>query len=181
MVSLSPQLLIASARSLVGTGLPGATLAPPAETTDGLRPSWDLSFIQHCGHLSHRDPATGESSWPIPAGISRGQLAALGGERGVLHETPETGDIFLQYGPSRKAYVHAGIVMSVLGSGRYTPARPFHDIYSVEGDTGPFGQLYGGCILRVRRRLRPGAGDRFLRWVQLDDAAHPVAQRQRSA
>ena len=181
MLSLSPQLLIASARSLVGTGAVGAVLDPATDAEGELRPAWDLHFIQRCGHLSHRDPETGESSWPLPPGMSREELESFGTERGVLQKTPEAGDIFLQYGPSRKAFVHAGIVMAVLGSGSYLPGKPYHDLYTVEGDTGPLGQLYGGCILRVRRRLRPGAGDRFLRWVQLGAAPHPIADSMRAA
>ena len=176
MLCLSPHLLIASARSLVGTGfVPGAPDPAPAVPGEA-RASWDLTFIQHCGHWSHRDPITGESSWPIPLGIDRADLPTFGSVRGILHETPESGDIFIQYGPSRKAYVHVGIVMAVLRSGRYDPKTPYHDLYTVEGDTGPFGQLHGGLTLRVRRRLRPAAGDCFLRWVELDACAHRIAE-----
>lgn len=174
MLCLSPHLLIASARSLVGTGLlaggSDSTASGPARS----RPSWDLRFIQHCGHWSHRDPLSGESSWPIPAGLARADLATFGSVRGILHQMPEVGDIFLQYGPSRKTVVHVGIVMAVLGSGRYCPKTPYHDLYTVEGDTGLFGELHGGLTLRVRRRLHPGAGDRFLRWVELDACAHRI-------
>ena len=176
MLCLSPHLLIASARSLVGTGLLTSAPGPAPCPLSGSRPSWDFTFIQHCGHLSHRDPISGESSWPIPARLAREELATFGEVRGILHAIPEAGDIFLQYGPSRKAYVHVGIVMAVLRSGQYCPKTPYHDLYTVEGDTGPFGQLHGGLTLRVRRRLRTAAGDCFLRWVELDACAHRIAE-----
>ena len=177
MLSLSPQLLIESARSLVGTGrVPGA--GDPTEHLGTSRTSWDLQFIQHCGHASHCDPGSGESWWPIPAGVTYTELAQLGTDAGILHETPEVGDVFLKFGPGRKAFVHVGIVMGVLGSGEYSPKKPFHDVYAVEGDVGLCGQLYGGEIRRVRRRLCPSAGDRFLRWAALgvDEQTSPEQQ-----
>lgn len=176
MLCLSPHLLIASARSLVGTGLLAGEPDPAAGLPRGPRPSWDLAFIQHCGHWSHRDPVSGESSWPIPRGLTRDELATFGTVRGILHPTPEPGDIFLQYGRRRKTFVHVGIVMAVLRSGGYCPKTPYHDLYTVEGDTGCFGQLHGGLTLRVRRRLHPAAGDRFLRWLDLDSCAHRITE-----
>ena len=174
MLCLSPHLLIASARSLVGTGLVADEPDPAVGRPRGARPSWDLTFIQHCGHWSHRDPVSGESSWPIPGGLTRDELATFGSVRGILHRRPQMGDIFLQYGRRRKTFVHVGIVMAVIRSGWYCPKTPYHDLYTVEGDTGRFGQLHGGLTLRVRRRLNPGAGDRFLRWVDLDACAHRI-------
>lgn len=163
-----------------GTGrVPSAGDA--ASVTPGTRTSWDLQFVQHCGHASHCDPRTGESSWPIPAGVTYAVLAQLGTEAGILHEAPEVGDVFMQYGPSRKAFVHVGIVMGVLASGKYSAKKPYHDLYTVEGDIGICGQLYGGQILRVRRRLRPQSGDRFLRWVALDVGEQPAYEEQRVA
>ena len=174
MLCLSPHLLIAAARSLVGTGFVTSAPGPAPCAAGGSRPSWDFTFIQHCGHLSHRDPISGESSWPIPAGLARDELVTFGEVRSILHATPAAGDIFLQYGPSRKAYVHVGIVMALLRSGQYCPKTPYHDLYTVEGDTGRYGQLHGGLTLRVRRRLNPATGDCFLRWVELDACAHQI-------
>ncbi|MDB4913086.1 MAG: hypothetical protein JWM95_730 [Gemmatimonadetes bacterium] len=185
MLSLSHQLLIAKARALVGTGLV-AEIALDETSSDGdasvgflhvrARPSWDLAFVQHCGYWSHRDPSTGRSSWPIPRNITRSELAQFGTARRILHERPSTGDIFLQYGPSRKAFVHVGIVMAVLDEGAYELEAPYFDLYTVEGDTGVHGQLRGGKTLRVRRRLCPGRGDRFLSWMELDPHVQQLAR-----
>ena len=184
MLCLSSHLLIARARGLVGRGLvsderpeptgPGHDAGPVPESS-GERPPWDLSFVQHCGYWAHCDAQTGESAWPIPAGLTREGLAAFGEERGILYATPDVGDIFLQYGRSRKAFVHVGIVMRVLGSGQFCPKTPYFDLYTVEGDTGPNGRLHGGQTLRVRRRLNPGAGDRFLSWMELEPYARQLA------
>ena len=158
MLCLSPHLLIASARSLVGTGSLG-----------------NLALIEHCGHSSHYDDETQSSSWPIPPGLTIPGLAKFGTSRGVLYDTPDDGDIFLQYGPSRKTFVHACIVASVLASGQFDEKRPYYDVYTIEGDTDSLGRLGGGWTMRVRRRLYPALGDRFLRWVELDGYAEQLA------
>ena len=49
-----------------------------------------------------------------------------------------------------------------------------------EGDTDERGQLGGGKTMRVARRLSESAGDRFLRWVDLDAAGKVVQLRARS-
>lgn len=184
MLCLSSHLLIAKARGLVGRGLVSDERREPAgfageaclvPDSSDLRPPWDLSFVQHCGYWAHRDAQTGESSWPIPAGLTREGLADFGEEHGILYATPDVGDIFLQYGRSRRTFVHVGIVMSVLGTGQFCPKTPYFDVYTVEGDTGANGRLHGGLTLRVRRRLNPGAGDRFLSWMELEPYARQLA------
>jgi len=176
--------LTARTRGLVGGGLvtdkwpEPAVLGHDAEAVPGnsdARPPWDLSFVQHCGYWAHRDAQTGESSWPIPAGLTREGLADFGEEHGILYATPDVGDIFLQYGRSRRTFVHVGIVMSVLGTGQFCPKTPYFDVDTVEGDTGANGRLHGGLTLRVRRRPNPGAGDRFLSWMELEPYARQLA------
>lgn len=188
MLCLSSHLLITKARALVGSGLvsddrpgPRGVGSAAADEPDRRheRPSWDLSFVQHCGYWAHRDPTTGESSWPIPAGITRTELGKFGEKAGILYDTPEGGDIFLQYGPFREAFVRVGIVMEVLGSGYLLTKEPFFELYTVESDTGPQGQLHGGLTRRVRRELRPSTGDRFLSWMELDPSASQLAGRRR--
>ena len=184
MLCLSSHLLIARARGLVGRGLVSDERREPAgfghdagavAANNDVRPPWDLSFVQHCGYWAHRDTQTGASAWPIPAGLTREGLAAFGEEHGILYATPDVGDIFLQYGRSRGNFVHVGIVMRVLGTGQFCPKTPYVDLYTVEGDTGANGRLHGGQNLRVRRRLNPGNGDRFLSWMELDPYAQQLA------
>ena len=79
----------------------------------------------------------------------------------------------LQYSSKRREFIHAGIVVSVLASGRYTQHRSYVDVYSIEGDTDADGGRCGGRALRVRRRLLPSHGDRFLRWTAICPARRP--------
>ena len=187
MLSLSSHLLITKARSLVGEGLvsddrpvpPGAgSVSDDEPERHHERPSWDLSFVQHCGYWAHRDPRTGESYWPIPAGMTRTGLGKFGEKARILYDTPEVGDIFLQYGPFNETFVRVGIVMGIVGSGHLLLTKePFFLLYTVESDTGPQGQLHGGLTLRVRRRFQPATGDRFLSWMELDPSAAQPARR----
>jgi hypothetical protein len=57
--------------------------------------------------------------------------------------------VFLQYSSRRREFIHAGIVVSVLASGRYTQHRSYVDVYSIEGDTDADGGRCGGRALRV--------------------------------
>ena len=187
MLCLSSHLLITKARALVGEGLVSDDRPVPPEAGSVSddeperrheRPSWDLSFVQHCGYWAHRDPKTGESSWPIPAGLTRTGLGKFGEKARILYDTPEVGDIFLQYGPARGTFVRVGIVMGIVGSGYLLTKEPFFLLYTVESDTGPQGQLHGGLTLRVRRRFQPNTGDRFLSWMELDRSATQLAGRR---
>ena len=176
MNRLSPLLLIASAGTLVGLGVKGTF---PEESPDDVldaddasrevdRRSADVRLIQECGFWSHYDHRSRRSSWPLPRGMTTQELAVFGRTRGILHDEPEAGDIFLQYAPQRKAYLHAGIVLGLLGSGRFTPTTPYYDVYTIEGDTDKYGRLGGGKTRRIRRRLLTALGDCFLRWADLD-------------
>ena len=94
-------------------------------------------------------------------------------KKGLLRDTPEWGDIFLQYSTPLKEYIHAGIVLSAMERGRYTHLRSYVDVYTIEGDTNAHAGRRGGRVLRVRRRLLPSHGDCFVRWT-----AEPVPQKE---
>lgn len=176
MFRLSPEQLIVGARTLaamsVSEQFDGTTRRDPdigqrveAERTD----SWDVRFIQHCGFWSHYDHKSRTSAWPIPQTVTTtAELAEFGEQHAILRETPRTGDIFLQYGPQRKAFVHSGIVVDVLASRQFAGKPPHFDLYTIEGDTDEFGRLHRGRAMRVRRQLSPELGDRFLRWPALE-------------
>lgn len=167
MTRLSPQLLIAAAGTFIESGIPtGAFFGPPRE--DATHKSWDLQLIHHCGHWAHFDYPGGRTSWPLPLAESPAQLAAFGSSRDVMYDEPEVGDIFLQFAPRVRTFVHAGIVVGSLDAGRYSRNEPYVDIATIEGDTDEQGRLGGGRTMRVRRRLSSVSGDRFLRWAELD-------------
>ena len=178
MYALSPQLLIAAAGTMVSLGVDakcafGAEISdePAARGAGDL--SWDLKFVERCGYWSHYDYRCGKSSWPIPRGMSINELGLFAVSNEILVDEPESGDVFLQYSSRRREFIHAGIVVSVLASGRYTQHRSYVDVYSIEGDTDADGGRCGGRALRVRRRLLPSHGDRFLRWTAICPARKP--------
>jgi hypothetical protein len=177
MLRLSPVLLIATAGAFVGLGaLPGdhgpggfvRQIHAVHASDPTSRASWDVPLIQHCGYWSHFDHRYEQSAWPMAGASTTEELAAFGKERRVLREEPAEGDIFLQYAPARGSFVHAGIVVAVLKSGRYDESTPYFDVATIEGDTDASGEIGGGVAMRVKRRLSPASGDRFLRWAELE-------------
>jgi hypothetical protein len=190
MIRLSPQLLIATAHAFVGLdrpplnadqyeGIPGA---PPDALTRAGRPGMqlDVMLVNHWGFWSHFELRSERSSWPIPAVHTANELANFGFKRRALHDEPLEGDIFLQYTPRARIFVHAGIVAQVCGTGCYSRVARYYDIITIEGNTNARGELGGGHTMRVSRRVWPGIGDRFLRWVELEgyDAITKSSARQ---
>ena len=184
MIRLTPRLLIATAGALVGLGASSRDHQPGgpidqiclAQTSQPHHATWDVPLIQHCGYWAHFDYRAEQSAWPIPTASTAAELATFGLARGVIHESPEEGDIFLQYSPKERSFVHAGIVASVTGTGRLNlQTLPYFDVASIEGDTDPSGGLHGGSMRHVVRRLSPADGDRFLRWSDLDEYDHYLA------
>ena len=95
------------------------------------------------------------------------ELAQFGARNRLLRIEPQDGDIFLLFSPKACAFVRAGLVVQVRGRGRLTPGGDYYDVTTIEGDTNERGELGGGKVLRVERRLSTAAGDRFLRWADL--------------
>jgi hypothetical protein len=191
MIRLSPYLLIATASALLRLGAhpedhaPGGpidqlrTALPLDDEPEGVEPvgaPWDVPLVLHCGYWSHFDHRSERSAWPVAAVRTSPELAAFGAQHGVIHDSPEDGDIFLQYGPRQRRFVHAGIVVSVVAHGRSSRSTPYFDVVTIEGDTDQSGRLGGGVTLRVKRRLSPAAGDRFLRWTELERYDHYLAR-----
>ena len=177
MVRLSPQLLIVTAGALVGVGVDGErAFATPSEVTPAIdvapkaesSASWNIRFLDHCGYWSHYDHRSRHSSWPIPQRLGAHELAAFGASRDILRKIPSPGDLFLQYARRQSSFVHAGVVVLVNDTGSMDAGAPYFDVYTIEGDTDHAGRLRGGRAMRVRRRLSPSLGDRFLRWADLD-------------
>jgi hypothetical protein len=172
MIRLAPQLLIAAASSLVGLGEHPSEHAEGglihrllAGATDG---SWDAALVHHLGYRSHYDHRSDWSAWPVAAPRAAEDLGAFGARTGVLRESPEEGDIFLQFSPLRRIFVHAGIVVQVCTRAKINEMTPYFEVVTIEGDTDGHGRLRGGRTMRITRRLSPSSGDRFLRWVDLD-------------
>ena len=87
MISLTPQLLIATANAFVGV------------TRDfgyKMEGSLDVALVQHWGYWSHFDVRSERSSWPFETARTTSDLAKLGVALGILRDRPECGDVFLQ-------------------------------------------------------------------------------------
>ena len=184
MFRLSPQLLVATTSAVVRLTPPDAPMLHDAQPHPSLgtgaasepgRCSHDIALIQQCGYWSHYDCRSRRSCWPLPWMLTAADLAIFGLEHGILHDAPEDGDIFLQYAPQKESFVHAGIVASVLARGEYHAAAPYFDVYTMEGGVDESARVGGSRTLRVRRRLSPGLGDRFLRWTELEARAESLA------
>jgi hypothetical protein len=177
MARLSPQVLVQFARNAVHKELkwkPTAQHAPPipdgAVTDDPLAAlgTLDVRLLQQLGFRAYYDETAKESAWPLPLGMSPHELALFGADCGILYEHPEIGDIFLQRSFRIKEYIHAGLVMTVDGQGCIDDHTVYYDNSTIEGDTDHRGLLGRGYTCKLRRRLSPTLGDRFLRWSELN-------------
>ena len=179
MSRLSPQVMVQFTRRLVHQELkwkPTALHAPEIpdsavtdDPTAGCAPL-DVRFLQQMGFRAFYNEVTGTSAWPVPLGMTPYELALFGKAHGILHREPEGGDIFLQRGFRRSEYVHAGLVMTVDGKGVLDERIEYFETSTCEGDTDHRGMLHCGHTAKLRRRLSPTQGDRFLRWCDLEVA-----------
>ena len=174
MIPLSPALLVAAASSLVGAK-PGADNAlvdlflrevrqPPGQP-------WSVAFVHHVGFWSHYDHRVARSSWPLPATASCLELGEFARVRAAIKQEPAIGDVFLEYSPVFKRFIHAGIVVSVDGA-RATPRGDTRFVCStVEGRANPMNPRESRIALVRSRHLSCVGGDRFIRWAGLESRA----------
>lgn len=183
----SPALLIAAANAFVGIGGDASIARPRGQSalaseflrgvgietdpmTDGSdHVAWHTAFVHHIGYWSHYDQETDESSWPLPASPSAEQLGAFANDHGLLSSEPEPGDLFLLWGPAKRAFVRSGIVVSVEGSGFTWKGKACHHCAVIEGNTNEGRSATGGLTLRHLRRLSAAHGDTFVRWYEIDE------------
>lgn len=180
-MKLDPQLLIAAANAFVGLREEGGdnrgqmvemflreVRQPPGEP-------WCAAFVHHVGYWSHFDAAIRKSSWPLPATASCWELGQYALVRRILFKDPQPGDVFLAFSRSLGRFHHAGIVVSV--DARYPAGvaepgpRGSEGLWvctTVEGNTNDDGSVNGNATLRKTRRFNTLSGDRFVRWVELE-------------
>ncbi len=169
---LLPHRLVAAMSAFVGV-LDHARFANPDRWNRGLARDlglapgdrWDVALVQHCGYWSHYDHACDASHWPIPIVQTPEDLALFAASHALLRSQPIPGDIWLQFSPSRERYVRAGVVAGVMHRGRWKRRRFYYEVLSIEGDTGNAGELGGGNVLRIARRISPWHGDLIVRWA----------------
>jgi hypothetical protein len=89
-------------------------------------------------------------------------------KRGVLKEEPDEGDVFLLWNTQLVRFAHTGIVVRVRGDGETPGSGAWFDCDTIEGNTDLGGSREGDGVMKRVRRFYPKAGDRFIRWVDLD-------------
>jgi hypothetical protein len=186
MIPLSPVLLIAAAGALMDGARAEGDLARSAERfRAGVGPDgagsdrWDVAFVHHAGYWAHFDHRTGKSTWPLPGVTDCEELAAFARTSHVLSIEPAPGEVFLLWSPSKRRFVHAGIVLAAERFGVGGLERARYECHTMEGNITATGCMGGDRLARVRRILAPGRGDRTVRWADLTPRA--VATRRRAA
>ena len=194
MIPLTPAFLIAGASGFVGmreTGpnrgqmidifLKGVGLEPIGN--DPGQP-WCAAFVHHVGYWSHYDHASAKSSWPLRATGSCYYLGLDAKQKGILKEEPLDGDVFLVWSPALMRFAHTGVVARVRERGKTPGGNRWFDCDTIEGNTNDTGGREGWGVLRKLRRFYVDAGDRFIRWADLDQrplAGNPLAELKPAA
>lgn len=122
--------------------------------------AWDAAFVHYVGRRSHYGHQ--RTSWPLHAPESAEQLAHEAREREWMADEPIPGDVYLLWSPSRRAFVHTGIVVDVLGLRKPIGEHDAHVCEVIEGNTSVNNPLQGNLVLRRQRHFT--AADRFVRW-----------------
>src|ERR1041385_425513 len=103
MKSLAPEYLVTSATNYLGQGEekqhpPGRLVEQflrQARQPIAVGAAWDTAFVSHGGYWGHWDNDGDHSGWPLPITAKAHELFCFAEERGVLHEEPEYGDVFV--------------------------------------------------------------------------------------
>ncbi len=91
-------------------------------------------------------------------------------KRGILRSEPQDGDVFLLWNAKLGRFAHTGVVARVRATGATTGTERGFECDTIEGNTDAGGSREGDGVMRSVRRFYPKAGDRFVRWVELDRA-----------
>jgi hypothetical protein len=81
----------------------------------------------------------------------------------------------LLWSPVREQFVRAGILLSPGDFGVTMRGVPYQECLTIETNTNERRTAEGDSILRRSRRLSAGAGDRFIRWHEVDVRAERMA------
>ena len=133
------------------------------------------AFINYVGYWSHYDHVYGASSWPLPATASAHELGEDARARGVLHDEPMVGDVFLLWSSPKQKFVRAGIVLRPGDFAVNVRGTPYQEVEVIEANTNEAHGEDGGLVLKHLRRLSAELGDRFVRWSELDVRAERMA------
>jgi len=172
MIPLTPSFLIAAANTLIGLREEGLNRGQMVElflrgVHRGAGQPWPAAFVHHVGYWSHFDHEARKSSWPLPATASCYVLARDAKRLDVLRDEPQDGDVFLLWNVQRASFEHTGIVACVRREGEKWGRGAWYDCDTIEAKRH-VGVSTDGGVRRCVRRFYPKAGDRFIRWADLD-------------
>lgn len=171
MITLSPALLVAAASSLVGAEPTYDSALVDLFLREVRQPPgqpWSAAFVHHVGFWSHYDHRIARSTWPLPATASCLELGEFARVRGALKREPSVGDVFLEYTPALKRFIHAGIIVSLDGA-RATPHGDTRFVCTtVEGRANAVNPRESRIALVRARHFSSIGGDRFIRWADLE-------------
>lgn len=128
----------------------------------GLEPGepWCCATVSYVGHRAFMafDPHTlaRTSRWPLVMTGGCQQLADDAHRKGVLVDTPQRGDLFVEWFEHYGRFAHTGVIDQVFADGAVT----------IEGNTNPKPHERNGFGCFVKHRTF-GPKDRFIRWAQL--------------
>jgi hypothetical protein len=169
MMTLTPSLLVASANAMVDVKPMGAWKAG------------GVAFVRHAGFNSHYDDFSKRSSWPLPPVHDAHELAHFARENGILSvEYPKAGEIFLRWSCQRKRFTRVGIVVHVETGVARADAAGYIICGTIESPVLEHGAWRDQRVQRIKHKLSPELGDRFVRWVNLDNrvpATEPFSER----
>jgi hypothetical protein len=186
MIIPTPALLVGAASAFVGFGEDPHCRG---EMVDRLarrvraRPGdpWDAALVHHAGYWSHFDHRGNVSSWPIPARCTANAVAAFAHRANIIEREPEAGDLFVLWSPSRRSFIHTGIVLEVGEPGEFPSGQAFFECVVLSPNVHPDGRVGGPCTLRMMRRVSPDRGDCFVRWTHIRPAWAPAPPTQEAA
>lgn len=96
-------------------------------------------------------------AWPLPRAALVQTLVEWADRKGLLHQQPRFGDLFVLYFPDPlNRYAHIGFVDA--------PAAAGEQFSTLEGNTDPGGGREGYCVSRRTRANGPRV--RFIRWAE---------------
>jgi hypothetical protein len=174
MLNLTPCCLISVAHAFVGVREEGGNnhgtmVERFLEKVDQKAGEpWCAAFVYYVGFWSHFEPLTERSSWPLPATASCYMLGQFARKKQILVKEPQPGDVFLVYNPVLLRFAHTGIIVYVTRTEQRASGSMWYECITIEGNTNAEGSREGNAVARKPRRFYPDAGDRFIRWTDLE-------------
>lgn len=130
---------------------------------------WGLEFLHMVGTRSFPDSETATPGWPLPLADSVDDLARLAEARRVLFDVPRPCDVFVLWSPVKKRYVRSGIAIAVDSRVvRWPNGRRGYECRTIECVAVLRDHHVVPMVTLRQRRLSPDAGDRVVRWTNLE-------------